>query len=213
MVILRELIYCSVNSKILYSLLFLLFFEMILWACCNPPGEYYRTLSMSSLISRIDTLANGRPFLHNINPSAGIPYRQFALRLTAVTEKISQSYSFSSGALYACDDPLPRIDAQFDYIRITSDVDFDAAHPAGTDLTDIFRFGWLVNYSDELSGDTTLESIGDSYVPFDYHLYTENPPDDGSKKRRFFVEIRQVQSASFQPQLFTLETDAVQLIY
>lgn len=160
---------------------------------------------MTGQVSRMDTLANGRPYLQSVNPEDPIPYHQFALRLTPQTEEITSAGFRAASELYACDDPRPKIRAQFDYIRLTSDVDFDAAHPAGSDLSDIFRLGFLSYLSDQKAGDIPLESVRGYYVPFDYFLYTEIPPVDLSLDRRFFVEVSQVEQSS-QEQIFTVQT-------
>ncbi len=199
-------------KKILILLGCIMLMELLFWSCCDPPMHWYEVTSLNLQVSAIDSVDNHFVDLVPLTSDSAIRSDVFAIRLTPVLQQLSESLPGYGNYAYACEDPPPAVNAVFEDIHITSDIDYNSDHPAGSDLGDIFHIGYAYyQYSGAFRLQTPLDEVDGLKVPFDYFLFTREIPDDTGVKRKFFIEVRQ-RTRAFQSELFVTETPTVQLI-
>lgn len=134
-------------------------------------------------ISGVKTL-----IIETITPQDTIAYNEFALRIAGQPE----FYAFHSLPFFSCQpsvacSPLPIVEAKSkekpDSILIYSDSSFDAAHPAGSSLNDLFKS------VDTLSKPSNIARLYEANVQQTYKLALVAKPQP--KQIRFYIYFRQ----------------------
>ncbi len=113
-----------------------------------------------------------------------IDYNLYSIFITPITETyfamIQRSNSFGLiKSAYACSPIIPTTEDKIDSILIISDNDFDSAHPAGTDLSELFNI--VVNdqtsniYYEKFKLNDYISTK--PYVPNEMTLILNSPPN------------------------------------
>ena len=105
---------------------------------CGPFPNRYKLVSMNGKSYQVTDTTTGNVQLAEID-SDTLNFDQYAiyLKFGIATYYAGTGFNWFSAA-YACSPVEPTTDETIDGIRITSDKDFDPAHPAGSDLSDLF---------------------------------------------------------------------------
>ena len=184
-------------TKVLLVIIIPVFIE-ILVSCCNCPAIRYSTYMHCSVeISNVDN-SGERPILTKSDTikkdSYGISASIKRSENICKIYKPQQSIFFQSAYATSCNCP-----PEFEYsarnriiaINVVTLEDFDATHPANTDVSEYFM---VYNFSKEDSINNYIKNLETTLYfvqeedPLQFYLLLKTPPTSGSKQQ-FRVDI------------------------
>jgi hypothetical protein len=135
----------------------------IFQSCCDdPPVENFKITEMR--VVNVNTTT-----LEEIDRGAGINHLEYSMRISFDIEIFAQaipnSGMLNSALAFSCDDDIiPQLNNRIRDANIFATSDFDAAHPRGTPLNDLFEYRRVIKDCVESGGG--LEQCGENQSEF-----------------------------------------------